>query len=261
MSVVHANGVDALAIAGVSKSYGKTKALDKVDLVVRPGEFVALLGPNGAGKSTLFQVLTGLFVPDAGSVSVAGHDMRRQPVPALAKIGIVFQQPTIDLELTVESNLRFHCQLHGLSRGEAQSRIKTELERVGMTDRATEQTRALSGGSRRRIELARALLHRPTVLLMDEPTVGLDPASRRDLLDHVLRLRAAGDLAILWATHLVDEARRADRVIVLHRGKVLRDSTPDGLISEAKVATLDEAFLALTGGARPAAADAARASA
>ena len=248
MGVVHANGVDALSVAGISKSYGKTKALDGVSLSVRPGEFVALLGPNGAGKSTLFQILTGLFVPDAGDVRVTGHDMRRQPVPALARIGIVFQQPTIDLELSVEANLLFHCRLHGIGRGLAERRIKTELDRLGLTDRAKDQTRALSGGSRRRVELARALLHEPSVLLMDEPTVGLDPASRRDLLDYVLKLRDAGSIAVLWATHLVDEVKRADRVIVLHRGKVLRDSTPAGLLAEAQVATLDEAFLALTGG-------------
>jgi ABC-2 type transport system ATP-binding protein len=228
---------------GVSKAFGATQALQELDLRVGPGEFVALLGPNGAGKSTLFQILTGLFAPDGGEVAVAGHDLRREPAKALARLGIVFQQPTLDLELSVAANLRFHARLHGLGRGEARERIAAELERFDLAERARAPARALSGGNRRRVELARALVHRPRVLLMDEPTVGLDPQSRRDLLTHVRGLCTAQGVAVLWATHLVDEAERADRVVVLTAGRIRFDGTPDEMRERTGQEDLADAFL------------------
>jgi len=242
------NGVAALAISRVAKSYGKLRALAGVSLRVDAGEFVALLGPNGAGKTTLFQLLSGLFTPDAGDIEVMGHDMRADAVPALAGLGIVFQQPTLDLELSVGANLMFHAGLHGLPAAQAKPRIAADLERLGLAARAGDPVRALSGGQRRRVELARALLHEPSLLLMDEPTVGLDPASRRELLALVRRLRDQRALAVLWATHLCDEAALADRVVVLHRGEKLRDAPPAALVAEAGAADLEAAFLALTGG-------------
>jgi len=237
----------ALLLDQVVKSYGPVKALAGVSLTARAGEFIALLGPNGAGKSTLFQLLSGLFLPDSGRIEVMGHDMSRDPVPALAGLGIVFQQPTLDLELTVTANLLFHAGLHGMPRVEAKERITSELIRLGLNDRANDKTAALSGGNRRRVELARALLHKPRVLLMDEPTVGLDPASRSDLLKLLLTMRSERAVAILWATHLCDEVTDADRVIVLHRGKVLADTTPKALVASAGTTTIEEAFLAMTG--------------
>lgn len=237
-----------LVVDRVTKSYGRIKALDGVSLSIAGGEFVALLGPNGAGKSTLFQLLTGLFVADDGDITVMGQDIRHNAVPALAKLGIVFQQPTVDPELSVIANLRFHTQLHGLDGNLASKRIDSELARVQLTERANDAVRTLSGGNRRRVELARALLHDPRLLLMDEPTVGLDPQSRRDMLDYVLRLREEAGIAVLWATHLVDEAEHADRIIVLHHGHVLRDSTPSALTAETGCQSLDEAFLQLTSG-------------
>ena len=161
-----------------------------MSFAAQPGEFIALLGPNGAGKSTLFQLLSGLFTADSGRIEVMGHDMTRDPVPALARLGIVFQQPTLDLELSVTANLLFHAGLHGIPRAVAQARIEKELARLGLADRAHDKTAQLSGGNRRRVELARALLHEPRVLLMDEATVGLDPASRSDLLKLLLSMRA-----------------------------------------------------------------------
>jgi len=237
-----------LVVDQVTKSYGRIKALDGVSLSISGGEFTALLGANGAGKSTLFQLLTGLFVPDDGEITVMGQNIRHNAVPALAGLGIVFQQPTVDPELSVISNLRFHTKLHGLDGNLASKRIAAELARVDLSDRINDPVRTLSGGNRRRIELARALLHNPQVLLMDEPTVGLDPQSRSDILNYVLHLRKEKGIAVLWATHLVDEAEHADRIIVLHRGRVLRDSTPSALISETGSQSVYEAFLQLTRG-------------
>src|SRR5437667_11289421 len=215
----------ALLLDNVGKSSGSVRAVDGVSLAAKPGEFIALLGPNGAGKTTLFQLLSGLFVADSGRIEVMGHDMARDAVPALARLGIVFQQPTLDLELTVTANLLFHAGLHGMPRADAKARIERELDRLGLKDRAHDKTAQLSGGNRRRVELARALLHDPRVLLMDEATVGLDPASRSDLLKLMLTMRAERSVAVLWATHLCDEVSHADRVIVLHRGKVLANAT------------------------------------
>jgi ABC-2 type transport system ATP-binding protein len=237
----------ALSLDKVVKTYGPLRAVNGVSFVARPGEFVALLGPNGAGKSTLFQLLSGLFVPDSGRIAIMGHDMLRNPVPALAMLGIVFQQPTLDLELTVTGNLLFHAGLHGLSRAVAKPRIESELARLGLAERAHDKAGQLSGGNRRRVELARALLHEPRVLLMDEATVGLDPASRSELLKLILSLRTERSVAVLWATHLCDEVTNADRVVVLHRGKVLADTTPKQLVAQAGAATIEQAFLAMTG--------------
>ena len=235
-----------LEVQGVRKAYGARPALKGVDLAVRAGEFVALLGPNGAGKSTLFQLLTGLFDADAGELRVCGEDMRRTPVRALGRIGVVFQQMTLDLDLSVEANLVFHARLHGIGGAESRVRIADVLARVGLAERRADRVRELSGGNRRKVELARALLHRPAVLLMDAATVGLDPASRRHLLDEVLALRAAG-VGVLWATHLVDEAEVADRELVLHRGELLAAGRPAELTRAAGCAHLADAFLKLTG--------------
>ena len=240
-------GAPALLLDNVVKTYGATRAVDGVSLRAMAGDFVALLGPNGAGKTTLFQLLSGLFVPDSGRIVVMGHDMRRDPVPALAQLGIVFQQPTLDLELTVMGNLLFHAGLHGIPRAVAKTRIEKELARLGLADDLHRKTAQLSGGNRRRVELARALLHEPRLLLMDEPTVGLDPASRSDLRKLILELRAERSVAVLWATHLCDEVTDADRVVVLHRGKVLADTTPAGLVANSGAATIEQAFLKLTG--------------
>jgi ABC-2 type transport system ATP-binding protein len=238
-----------LRVDGVGKSYGPRKALDAVTFGLEAGTFVALLGPNGAGKTTLFQILTGLFVPDGGRVSVDGLDTRRHLVSVLARIGVVFQQPTLDLDLTVRANLLFHARLHGLGR-RSRARIAEELSRLGVAADADRACRTLSGGTRRRVELARALLHDPRLLLMDEPTVGLDPASRRGLLAYVHELRGARRLGVLWATHLVDEVAGDDRVVLLHKGRVRFAGLVPDLLDLAQVGNLRGAFMRVTDDAR-----------
>jgi ABC-2 type transport system ATP-binding protein len=232
----------------VSKRLGRTQALDAVSLQVAAGEVVALLGPNGAGKTTLLQLLTGLFVADSGSVEVLSADMRREPARALAQLGVVFQQPALDLNLTVQASLRFHADLHGLPAVVSRARSAALLERFGLADVARRPARELSGGNRRKVELLRALVHEPKLLLMDEATVGLDPASRAQLLQEVLRTRDERGTGVLWATHLVDEAERADRVVVLDQGKVRWDGSAAALCRLQGEASLGPAFLRLTSG-------------
>jgi ABC-2 type transport system ATP-binding protein len=236
-------GKTLILVEGVIKSYGSLRALDRIDLHVSAGEFVALLGLNGAGKTTLFQLLSGLFVPEAGSIVVNGADMRRHPVVGLQGLGIVFQDSTLDLDLRVSSSLYFHAGLHGMARAAAKARIREELDRLGLSSSMGTIGRKLSGGNRRRVELARALIHDPRVLLLDEPTVGLDPAVRRDVLDYVLKLCKERALGVLWATHLVEEAERADRVVILHRGRVVETARPADLMGELGTTTLSDAFL------------------
>ncbi|MBK7616660.1 MAG: ATP-binding cassette domain-containing protein [Vitreoscilla sp.] len=235
-----------LEVQNLTKRYGERAALNGLTLAIPSGQFVALLGPNGAGKSTLFQVLTGLFVADEGEVSVAGESLRRTAVKALKHIGVVFQQMSLDLDLSVRRNLQFHADLHGLPRATAKERIALGCEALGTTADLDRPVRELSGGNRRKVELVRALLHRPAVLLMDEPTVGLDPKSRRDLMAAVRADVAARQTSVLWATHLVEEAEAADRVLVLHKGKLLADGTPKSVAEQLGSAELEEAFIRAT---------------
>ncbi|WP_448187978.1 ABC transporter ATP-binding protein [Azospirillum sp. sgz301742] len=239
-----------LDVERVSHSFGERKALDDVSFAIPAGRFVVLLGLNGAGKTTLFSLITRLYNTRNGSIRVFGFDMRRQPTQALARIGVVFQQPTLDPDLTVMQNLRYHGGLHGLSAARIEESAREELARIGLADRADERVRTLSGGQRRRVEIARALLHRPSLLLLDEPTVGLDVELRRQVLDHVHDLCRERGLAVLWATHLIDEARPEDGVVVLHRGRVLASGLVADVCATAGAGTLGHAFGMLTGGAR-----------
>lgn len=221
---------DALAVRGVSHAYGARTALDDVSLRVPRGGFVALLGLNGAGKSTLVSLISGLFHARVGAVEIEGWNIGRRPTAALARLGIVFQTRTADPDLSVLGNLLHHGALHGLSRREARSRAEALLARFGLAERAREPVRALSGGQQRRVEIARALLHRPSLLVLDEPTVGLDPAARRDLSTLVRGLVADDGLGVLWATHLFDEIAPTDTVVVLHRGRVRFDGPATDLV-------------------------------
>jgi len=235
-----------LSIDRLTQRYGARVALDALTLTLGRGTFVALLGPNGAGKTTLFQVLTGLFAADEGEVTVAGHSLRTDARRALAHIGVVFQQQSLDLDLSVARNLQFQADLHGMSCAIAAERIELEARRFGLAEELGRPVRQLSGGTRRKVELVRALLHRPSLLLMDEATVGLDPQSRRDLVAGLFDEVRHREVTVLWATHLVPEAEAADRVLVLHDGRLLADGTP-GRVGEALGGpTLEAAFINAT---------------
>jgi ABC-2 type transport system ATP-binding protein len=242
-----ARHVPALEIAGLSHDFGKRRALDGVSLTIRPGEFTVLLGQNGAGKTTLFSLVTRLYDNRSGSIRVFGGELRDEPSQALSRIGVVFQQRTLDLDLSVVQNLKYHAALHGMARSLARTRIAEELERLELGDRAGDKVRQLSGGQLRRVEIARALLHRPRLLLLDEPTVGLDIGSRQGILDHMRRLVRDERLGLLWATHLIDEIAPDNRVAVLHEGKVLAAGTVDDVVRQAGAADIREAFGMLTG--------------
>jgi len=238
--------MSGLQIDSVSWRYGERTALDQVSLSVPAGSFCALLGPNGAGKTTLFAIATRLFHAREGRVLIDGVDIAHDPGSALARLGIVFQQPTLDLDLTVAHNLAYFGALHGLSARETMARARAHLEMFGLSDRLAEKVRALNGGHRRRLEIARALLHGPSVLLLDEPTVGLDVATRRAITDHVHDLCTRLGVAVLWATHLVDEVRGADSVAVLHRGSIVARGSADQVVAQAAAADLAAAFSQLT---------------
>ena len=212
----------ALEIHDVSHAYRKP-ALRGVSFAIEPGDFVLLLGLNGAGKTTLFSLIAGLLNLQQGSIRVLGYPLPGGRSAALTGCGFVFQQSALDLDLTVAQSLGYHAALHGLSRGSARRRIEQELERFGLASRLHDLVRALSGGQRRRVEIARALLHRPRLLLLDEATVGLDVPSRRAILQRVRAQCVQEGATALWATHLMDEVEPGDRTIMLHDGRILDD--------------------------------------
>ncbi|UCO95945.1 ATP-binding cassette domain-containing protein [Metapseudomonas lalkuanensis] len=215
--------MNALDLIDVGFSYGPRRALSEVGFHLAAGSFTALLGPNGAGKSTLIALLTRLYDLRQGEIRVCGYSLRLEPRKALAKLGVVFQQSTLDLDLSVEQNLRYHAALHGLPGRLAGERIERELERHQLGPRRHDKVRLLNGGHRRRVEIARALLHEPRLLLLDEASTGLDPASREGLNRHVRQLCREQGVAVLWTTHLLDEVRPEDRLLVLNRGRIIAD--------------------------------------
>ena len=240
----------ALSIDDLSFSYGDKKALDQVSFTVETGRCTLLLGPNGAGKSTLFSLITRLYDARDGRIHLCGYDIKQDTRKALAQLGVVFQQTTLDLDLTVLQNLRYHTALHGLSRKLAMQRIQQELERLNMFERRFEKIRQLNGGHRRRVEIARALLHQPSLLLLDEPTVGLDAPSRQSIVDYVHRLANEENIAVLWASHLMDEIYPEDHLIVLHKGKIKAKGAIDEVLAFTNSATIKDAFFTLTQGER-----------
>jgi ABC-2 type transport system ATP-binding protein len=239
----------ALSIDGVSHSYGPRRALADISFTVSAASFTALLGLNGAGKSTLFSLVTRLFGIQAGRISIFGHDITARPGEALRLLGVVFQPRTLDLDLSVMQNLLYHAALHGIARGEARLRGDEVLARLGLADRAGSKVRDLSGGQMRRLEIARALLHRPRLLLLDEATVGLDVKARADILGHVRQLVAEQGIGVLWATHLFDEIAQSDDLVVLHQGRMLAHGPVPRITAEAGAQDIHAAFMRLTGAA------------
>jgi ABC-2 type transport system ATP-binding protein len=237
----------ALAVHNVSHSFGQRKALQDVSLTVPSSRFTALLGLNGAGKTTLFSLITRLYDTRQGAIEVLGHRVSREPGEALRLLGVVFQARTLDLDISVMDNLLYHAALHGIGRREASQRAIAALQEIELADRAKEAVRKLSGGQMRRVEIARALLHQPRVLVLDEPTVGLDVASRSAILQQVRSLVRDRGVAVLWATHLLDEVAADDAVVVLHRGKVLASGDVADVIAASGAADMRRAFIALTG--------------
>ena len=238
----------SLDVNEVSHSFGQTKVIDQISFTVGTGEFKVLLGPNGAGKSTLFSLITRLYHTKKGSISIQGNSLDKSPYLALRHVGVVFQLPTLDLDLTVRQKLHYHASLHGLMRSDAGERMVIELDRLNMADRIDERVRNLNGGHRRRVEIARALLHSPNLLLLDEPTVGLDVPTRSDIVDHVHQLSSEDGIAVLWATHLIDEVRDTDTVIVLHEGSKMSDGSLKEVLEQTSSKDIGEAFERLTTG-------------
>ena len=234
-----------LKVKDLTKYYNDFLALNAVNIDFKAGELVALLGPNGAGKSTLFSILSGMISPDKGDCIISGKSIIHEPVLALKNLGVVFQQPTIDSELTVLDNLFFHARLHGVKINTIKEYIFKELISYNLESKINKKVKILSGGEKRKVELIRALIHKPKILLMDEPTVGLDPASRKELLLKVIALKKKSKLFTLWTTHLVDEAEKADKVIILNKGQILEMSSPFEIIKKMKVQSLDKAFFKL----------------
>ncbi|MBS7539455.1 ABC transporter ATP-binding protein [Ancylobacter lacus] len=239
-------GPPALAVENVTHRFGERTALDDVSLTVPRGSFTALLGPNGAGKTTLFSLITRLYDNRSGAIRVLGHNVRGEPAAALSRLGVVFQARTLDLDLTVQQNLLYHATLHGIGFRRARQRALEVLASVGLADRAKDKVRQLSGGQMRRVEIARALMHRPELLLLDEPTVGLDIGSRAALVEEVRRLIASEGIGVLWATHIIEEIRPGDRIVVLHKGRIRAEGSHESLLAGG-APDLSSAFLALVG--------------
>ena len=220
-----------IAVQNVTHRYGDRIALANVSFDVNPGEVFGLLGPTGGGKSTLFRILSTMMAPTEGRATLAGFDVVRDAAQVRRQVGVVFQTQSLDKALTVEENLRAQGHLHGLSGATLRGRMDAAMERLGIADRRRDLVETLSGGLKRRVEIAKALLHEPKILLMDEASTGLDPAARRDVSRHVENLREKDGVTILLTTHILEEADRCDRLILLHKGSIVAQGSPGELRS------------------------------
>ena len=219
----------AVEVAGLEKRFGDVEAVRGVDFRVEPGETFGFLGPNGAGKSTTINILCTLARPTAGSARVAGHDVRTERDDVRRSIGLVFQDPTLDVDLTAEQNLRFHGELYGVPRAQLDRRIDDLLALVGLSERRGSVVETFSGGMKRRLEIARGLLHSPRVLFLDEPTIGLDPQSRASVWEYVRSLKESEDITVFLTTHYMDEAENCDRIAIMNQGRIVALDTPEAL--------------------------------
>jgi ABC-2 type transport system ATP-binding protein len=210
----------------ITHRYNSRTALSALSFQVKEGEVFGVLGPNGGGKSTLFRILTTMMTPSEGRAAIAGFDVERQPQEVRRRIGVVFQTQSLDKKLTVRENLTGQGHLFGLSGAPLRRRIDEVIERLGLAARRDDMVQTLSGGLRQRVEIAKALLHEPTVLLMDEPSTGLDPGARRELSQYIEELRSKHGVTVLLTTHILDDAERCDRLLLLHQGRLVAEGSP-----------------------------------
>lgn len=222
-------GEAAVEVDGLTKRFGDVEAVRGIDFAVRPGEIFGFLGPNGAGKSTTINMLCTLLRPSGGSARVAGYDVARQRDDVRRNIGLVFQDPTLDGYLSGEQNLRFHAELYGVPRSLTADRIRQVLEMVNLWDRRRDLVQTYSGGMKRRLEIARGLLHSPRVLFLDEPTVGLDPQTRASIWEYIRHLQDAEEITIFMTTHYMDEAEFCERIAIMDSGRIVALDTPEAL--------------------------------
>jgi ABC-2 type transport system ATP-binding protein len=237
-----------LTIESVAYRYAGKVALDDVSLQLDGGTFTALLGPNGAGKTTLISLICRLLEPRQGSIRICGEDIATSATRALRQVGIVFQQPTLDLDLSVRQNLQYFAALRGMSRANAGSRIAAEIERLDIGDISSKPVRQLNGGHRRRVEIARALLHQPQLLILDEPTVGLDIPTRQQFVSYTHELARERGVCVFWASHLIDEVdSQRDNVVILHQGRVHANGQAEALLAQEACENLSALYCKLTG--------------
>jgi ABC-2 type transport system ATP-binding protein len=226
---MNGSGEAVIQATGLVKRYGELEAVRGIDLEVRPGEIFGFLGPNGAGKSTTISILCTLLTPSAGTARVAGIDVVRDPARVRQRIGLVFQDPSLDDQLTGRENLEFHAFIYSVPASERNRRIDEMLALLQLTDRAGSLVRTYSGGMKRRLEIARGMLHQPQILFLDEPTLGLDPQTRQSIWTHLNELRDSKGLTIFMTTHYMDEAEFCDRIAIIDRGQIVALGTPDEL--------------------------------
>lgn len=219
----------AVQLSNLTYRYGRRTALDQLSLEIQHGEIFVFLGPNGGGKTTLFRLLSTLFSVQEGEASILGFDLRREVTDIRLRLGVVFQAPSLDKKLTVSENIRFQAALYGLSGAELKRRETQMLGELGLVERAHDLVETLSGGLKRRVELAKGMIHHPELLLLDEPSTGLDPGARADLWQYLQRMRSEFGVTVVLTTHLLEEADKADRIAILHRGQLVALDTPDAL--------------------------------
>ena len=236
-----------LLVDEVSFSYSSKQILQRISFSVSPGSFTVLLGANGAGKTTLFSLITRLYSPSSGRIVIFGHDLEGHSEKALARLGVVFQNPTLDQDLTISQNLRYYASLYGISKKETAQMLADQFPRYLPECRLNQKIHQLSGGQKRRVELMRSLMHKPDLLLLDEPTVGLDINSREAFIKHVRELCSRHGIGVLWATHLIDEVGNRDDVIILHKSQILANCTVESLLRRHRLDSIGEVYLKLTG--------------
>lgn len=239
--------MEAIKVENLTRKFGGLTAVDSISFSIQQGEIFGFLGPNGAGKTTTISMLCTLLKPTSGKVTVAGYDTVKAPDQVRGSIGIIFQDPSLDDRLTAEDNLRFHGYIYHMKKKDIEERIPEVLGMVELNDRRKEKVRKFSGGMKRRLEIARGLLHYPKVLFLDEPTIGLDPQTRVHIWDYVLKMRKERNLTIFMTTHYIQESEVCDRIAIIDHGKIIDIDTPNNLKAKNNESTLEGVFLKLTG--------------